>query len=210
LQPSVVFLEEAPAYTTRPSSPFKQIVEGLRRRGYAVDWKVLHIEDHGLPSGRERLFLRATKGSMPAWPAKRAPVSWFDAIGAMLPSLPVGKLAPWQKRHLDDWGMPLPGEPLLITGGNKGARGSGSNKRYFVHRFPHELSWAIQKAKGMGSMRAIDADGVVRDVTPRAVSVLQGFPAWYPIEKLGKTRALDILGNSVPPLMAAQLLAPFA
>lgn len=210
LRPLVVFLEEAPSYATRASSPFGQIVQGLLDRGYTVDWKVLRIQDYGLPSARERLFMRATLGGkLPPWPAKQPRVTWYEAIRHMIPSLPLSELSPRQKRDLAAWGMPRRGEPLIITGGQRGSVGRGETRKWFSHRASNELSWAIQKAKGMGGMRVVDERGDVRQMTPRAVSVLQGFPASYPIEDLGKTRALDILGNSVPPLIAMQLIAPF-
>ena len=210
LRPAVVFLEEAPAYATRASSPFAKIVRGLRRRGYTVDWKVLRIEDYGLPSARERLFLRAALGGkLPPWPTPRPRVTWYEAIRHMIPSLPLSELSPRQARDLAAWGVPRRGEPLIVTGGQRGSVGRKETRKWFSHRGANQLSWAIQKAKGMGGMRVVDEYGDVRQMTPRAVSVLQGFPASYPIEELGKTRALDILGNSVPPLIATQLIAPF-
>ena len=59
-------------------------------------------------------------------------------------------------------------------------------------------------------MRVVDAAGVSRRITPRGIARLQGFPDSYPIENLSRTEAIHVLGNSVPPLLAAQLLAPFA
>jgi len=209
LEPRVVLLEEAPAYLR--SAVFAQIIRGLSLRGYSIDWKVLKMEDYGLPSGRERLIMRAVIGRLlPPWPNPRPRVSWFAAIADQIPSLPISEPAPFQRKYLAEWGLPRPGEPLLLSGGNKGSVGKGDARRWLVHRFPHELSWGIQKAKGTTSMRVVDADGNYRLLSTRAIATLGGFPREYPIESLPRTRALDIVGNAVPPIIAAQILAPFA
>ena len=210
LRPKVVFLEEAPAYATRPSSPFYTIVEQLQNRDYTVDWTALRMQDYGLPSARERLFMRASlAGTLPPWPASRARVTWYEAIRHLIPTMPLSELSPRQKRDLAAWGVPRRGEPLIVSGGQRGSIGRDETRKWFSHRGANEVSWAIQKAKGMGGMRVVDENGEVRQMTPRAVSLLVGFPASYPIEELARTRALDVLGNSVPPLIAMQLFAPF-
>jgi site-specific DNA-cytosine methylase len=59
-------------------------------------------------------------------------------------------------------------------------------------------------------MRVIDQYGTPRLLSTRAIATLGGFPREYPIESLPRTQALDIVGNAVPPIIAAQILAPFA
>lgn len=211
LSPRAVLIEEAPAYAK--SNVYQQIVKGLRDRGYIVDDKVFNFEEYGLPSGRQRLVMRAVRGTlMPPWPAPRkSRVSWYEAIRDQIPDLPLAEPAGFQKKYLAEWGLPRKlGEPLLLTGGQKGSVGTGENRRWYVHRFPHELSWGIQKAKGTTSMRVIDEQGQSRLLSTRAIATLGGFPREYPIESLPRTIALDLVGNAVPPMIAAQLLDPFA
>lgn len=200
----VVLLENNATYLR--SAAFKTICRGLEARGFLVDHRVLRAEHYGVPSGRERLFLRASRGLLPPWPEpSAAPASWLDAIADLLPDLPRDELAPWQARGLRD-NPPPPGVPLLIAGGNvtRNARG------YIVHRTPKQRAWTTQLAQNTGGMRVVDADGVPRLLSARAIARLQGFHDSYPIERLPRRRAIHILGNSVPPTLAAQLLAPFA
>lgn len=204
LRPSVLFLENNEGYES--GATFAAIVEGLRRRGAVVDHRVLKAEDYGVPSGRERLIMRASfVGPLPPWPTKSKPVSWYEAIADLIPTMPPDPLVPWQLAGLAA-NPPPPGMPLLIAGGNP-----NRNKRgYVVHRLPHQKAWATQLSHNTSGMRVVDAAGVSRRITPRGIARLQGFPDSYPIEKLSRTEAIHVLGNSVPPLLAAQLLAPFA
>jgi site-specific DNA-cytosine methylase len=204
LRPPVLFLENNEGYES--GATFAAIVEGLRRRGAVVDHRVLKAEDYGVPSGRERLIMRASfVGPLPPWPAKSKPVSWYEAISDLIPTMPLDPLVSWQLEGLAA-NPPPPNTPLLIAGGNP-----NSNKRgYVVHRLPHQKAWATQLAPNTSGMRIVDAAGVSRRITPRGIARLQGFPDSYPIENLSRTEAIHVLGNSVPPLLAAQLLAPFA
>jgi site-specific DNA-cytosine methylase len=58
-------------------------------------------------------------------------------------------------------------------------------------------------------MRLI-VDGVVRRLSTRALARIQGFPDDYPLEGLDRSKAIHVLGNSVPPLLAARLIEAFA
>ena len=48
---------------------FRLFVDALRELGYSVQWRVLRAADYGDPTSRERLFLQATRGGDPLWPA---------------------------------------------------------------------------------------------------------------------------------------------
>lgn len=204
LRPRAVLLENNATYSG--SEVFARIVSGLLERGYDVDHKVLRAERYGIPSGRERLIMRASKGrALPPWPTPVPPPSWLAAIEDLIPSLPRDKLAGWQAKALVG-NPPPPGVPLLIGGGNvtRNARG------YIVFRTPSQAAWTVQLAKNTGGLRVIDEDGVARAMSARAIARLQGFPDWYPIEILPRQEAIHVLGNSVPPVLASALLAPFA
>lgn len=218
LEPRVVLLEEAPAYAD--SQVFRKIVQGLEVRGFAVDFKKLELHRYGLPSSRRRLFMRAVReGSLPPWPEPLPRIlTWHDAIFDLIPSLPPRPLSPSQAHDLGVWGMPANGDrsrlrvppptPLLISGGNRGAKKVGGVNVRYGHLDATKPGWAMQKAKGIIGMRVIDAEGISRLASPRVAARLMGFPDAYPIEALGRTRALDIVGNAVPPSMAALILRP--
>lgn len=200
----MVLLENNATYAQ--SAAFKTICQGLARRGFFVDHRVLRAEHYGVPSGRERLFLRASLGLLPPWPTPSdRPASWLDAIADLIPGLPVDELAPWQAKGLRD-NPPPQGVPLLIAGGNVTRNANGR----IVHRTPSQKAWTTQLAQNTGGMRVVDADGVPRLLSARAIARLQGFSDSYPIERLPRRKAIHVLGNSVPPLLASQLLAPFA
>lgn len=203
LSPRVVLLENNAGYET--SRVFRRIKSGLVERGYYVDYDVLYAQDYGVPSGRERLILRASLDPLPPWPRKKPQRSWLSAIADLIPSMPADTLAPWQTKGLAA-NPPPPGVPLLIAGGNP----SRNKRGYVVHRGPDEPAWATQLSKNTSGMRVIDARGVVRRLSARGIARLQGFPDRYPIEGLPRAKAIHVLGNSVPPLMASALLAPFA
>lgn len=201
--PSVVFVENNSGYAR--GRTFAAILRGLDARGFKdIDWKVIDAADYGVPSGRERLIMRAARGYLPPWPRRRQRVSWYAAIADLIPSMPKDTLAPWQARGLA--GNPPPGRtPLLIAGGNvtRNARG------YIVFRTPSQPAWTTQLSKNTSGMRVIDEKGYVRKLTARAIARLQGFPDHYELPA-NRSQAIHVLGNSVPPLLAQQLLQPFA
>lgn len=207
LSPEVVLLENNANY--EKGATFKAIVAGLGERGYAVDFAVLRAEEYGVPSGRERLIMRATLGKMPPWPKKRPAVTWYDAISDLIPSMPIEGLAPWQKKALSTANVPV-GTPLLIAGGNPTRSRSKAGIRVVVHKLPTQKAWATQLASNTSGMRVIDERGVSRRISVRAIARLQGFPDDYPLDGLSRGEAIHVLGNSVPPLLAAELLRPFA
>lgn len=118
--------------------------------------------------------------------------------------MPFDDLAGWQAKALKD-NPPPPGVPLLIGGGNV----SRNQRGYLVWRTPNQPAWTIQLESNTGGMRVIDEDGIVRQLTPRAFARLMGFPDSYALPT-SRTKAIHVLGNSVPPMLAYQLLLPFA
>lgn len=201
LRPGVVLVENSRAYINTPVAA--QIMAGLRSLGYHVDARVLDASHYGVVSRRERTILRASLAPLPAWPQPVARPSWYDAIADLVPFLTRAELAPWQASGLAA-NPPPAGVPLLIAGGNP-----GRNKRgYIVHRTPDQAAWTTQKAKNTTGLRVVDANGVVRAMSSRAIARLQGFPDWYPMPA-SRALAIHILGNSVAPTFAATMLRAF-
>lgn len=199
LLPRAVVIENSDAYLkTRVCA---EIIAGLRDIGYTVDARVLDAADHGAPSSRRRTIIRAVRGPLRAWPETRARCSWLDAIRDLIAGLPVCALAPWQAEALRVNPAPA-GVPLLIAGGNPARNSAG----YVVWRTPDQPSWVIQKAPNVSGMRVVDAEGVVRRVSPRVVARLMGFPDTYPLPD-DSSRALSLMGNAIPYPLACAILA---
>jgi len=130
---------------------------------------------------------------------------WWEAISDLVESMPVDKLAPWQQKGLADNPPPADAGPLLIAGGNPTRTRNG----YRVHKTKNERAWVTQLSPNTSGMRLI-VDGVVRRLSTRALARIQGFPDDYPLEGLERGKAIHVLGNSVPPLLAARLIEAFA
>lgn len=200
-EPSVVLLENVPGY--QKTNVYQRIVSGLRERGYDVDQAVVFAEDHGVPSARSRLILRASKHPLPPWPEKTRKGGWWASVQGL--RMPKEELAPWQQRSLKE-NPPTTGYPALIAGGNATRRGES----YVVYRGPKEVAWTTQLPQNTSGMRVLMSPrGPVYRVTARAVARLQSFPDAYPIEGLDRWDAIHVLGNSVPPRLGMAMLAPF-
>ena len=202
VEPSVVLLENNADYAK--GRTFGLIVAGLKERGFEVDWKVLRAEEYGVASGRERLVMRASIDELPPWPTPGKRPSWWDLIRDLVDEMPVAKLAAWQAKGLAD-NPPPPNTPLLIAGGNPNRNSRG----YLVHRTPSQPAWATQLPKNTSGMRVIDQHGVCHLMSARAIARLQGFPDDYDPLPASRQHAIHILGNSVPPLLAEQILEQF-
>lgn len=201
VDPEVVLVENNADY--QKSATFRAIVNGLESRGFNVDYAVLRAEHYGVASGRERLILRASRRRLPPWPKEVRRPSWYDIIADIVDEMPVERLAPWQAKGLRD-NPPPTNTPVLIAGGNPSRNARG----YVVHRTPSQPAWTTQLATNTSGMRFRDEFGVVRRMSTRAIARLQGFPDNYPMPK-SRVQAIHILGNSVPPILAEQLLRGF-
>lgn len=205
-QPSVVLLEEAPDYAK--AKVFGQIVQGLRAMGYTVDWKVLNAEDHGSPSARKRLIMRAAVGRLPAWPKKEPPVDWWAALQPVLHTMEPKALAPWQARSLDH--DPPPSLPALIAGGNPTKLGKvGGKTVYRVWRVRGQPAWTVQRGPNSSGTRLILPDGAVLKMSAEGQAALMGIPPGYDWGDAGYWAITSVVGNALPPPLAARIIAPF-
>ena len=61
-QPLLVILENVPALKNHDNgATFEHICNLLKEAGYKLDWKILKCSDYGIPQGRKRLFIVATR-----------------------------------------------------------------------------------------------------------------------------------------------------
>jgi len=101
LRPRVFTLENIWFYRTFES--FQTIVDALFAEGYMVDWEHLNAADFGVPQTRQRLILRAVRGSLlPPLPPAEPWIGWYEAIEDLIPTLPESKFAPWQLKRLPE------------------------------------------------------------------------------------------------------------
>jgi len=68
--------------TAQDGAILKQIVEGLRRLGYTVDWRILNALDMGLPQKRERVIIVATLPVFDKfpWPTEKVPMKPLSEV----------------------------------------------------------------------------------------------------------------------------------
>lgn len=138
----------------RKGHNWRHFVEGLRRMGYAVQWRKIIAADFGAPTTRERLFLVARCDGLPiVWPEAthhrkpaRGQRKWKSAASAMDWSIPcpsifsrkkplaeatLKRIARGVQRFVIESGDPFivpTGEaPVLVTMGH--GEGSGPTKR---------------------------------------------------------------------------------
>jgi site-specific DNA-cytosine methylase len=207
----VVLLEEVPDFQNAPV--FQQIKTGLARAGFKhQDAQVLQAAQYGSPTMRRRLIFRAGRHPLPSWPLPQPPTPWFPAIADLIPEMPRADLATWQEVGLRY--CPHPPLPLFIAGGNPtrcGGKVKFKGRMYQVYRVgkgADEPGWTIQLSKNSSGNRVIDSRGVVRQLTVPALGRLQGFTPDYKWPKQ-RSHAIHIIGNSVPPPLAAQVAYKF-
>lgn len=114
-RPRVFALENVGPY--RKFDAYRAIVAALLDMGYCVHQQMVNAADHGVPSTRRRLILRARRdgkeiislerthcdGGEQATlfgPGRLPWVGWYEAIEDLIPTLPVSRLANWQMARL--------------------------------------------------------------------------------------------------------------
>ena len=99
LQPRFFTLENVLQY--RKSQSWQIIYDALEGLGYFVYSDNVNSADYGVPQTRRRFIVRAAKTFLPPMPRPQRWVSWYEAIGDLIPGLPDSQLAPWQVRALE-------------------------------------------------------------------------------------------------------------
>lgn len=199
LLPSYIFVENAPAY--KHSTVFKTIVFELGKLGYTVTFKVLNAKNYGVAQSRKRLIMIASLKQPYTFPTESISLGWLSAVQDIISNgeLRPGTLAPWQQKGLLA-NVPT-SFPVLVCGGNPSRNANG----YLVHKHPNEPSWTLQLAPNTGTTRVVLQDQSVYDCSVKFLARLQSFSdnTVWPNEK---TKAIHLIGNSIPPTFATELL----
>lgn len=193
-------------------------VRELRKRGYSAWTGVINAANYGVPQTRERAVLMAsrTRQVQPPEPTHSEVEHGGDLFGAARkPWVTMADALGWGATGRPSWTLCAP---------NSGGRSSfdgGSGMRRSVARTVDGGEWAWRRPATtvVGSFKpeVISAPGY-RTTTSRQnaegsitveaweAGVLQSFPADYPWQG-GKTKQHQQVGNAVPPLLAAHILA---
>ena len=206
----VVLIENVPQY--KATQAFKAIEQALQDVGYNYDARIYKAEDYGSPSARSRLMVRAVLGrDLPPVPQRthgsgtqQPHVSWMDAIGDMLDTLPV----------MHQSGTQLP-EYIQKALSRRGVNPARPGKAYYIpgtqifrdvpikdSSSPAPTMLASEKE----TPRILMPDGRVLRVTPEAMRALMGFGTEMKLPDNDRL-AKRIIGNGVPkPLTRAVAL----
>jgi DNA (cytosine-5)-methyltransferase 1 len=229
IKPELVTMENVPELAGRGKQVFEGFVGVLKRNGYYVDWRVVNCADFGAPQSRKRLVLMASRLGRIEVPEPQftansnSLISVRDAIGA-LPKVESGCQDPSDRLHVAAQLSALNMRRIRATphdGGTKASwprnlilachrRDTGSRYQSIYGRMwwdrPAPTMTTLCNGIGNGRFGHPNQD---RAITLREAAVLQTFPLGYEFwpshSKLNCKAVARMIGNAVPPALAAEL-----
>jgi DNA (cytosine-5)-methyltransferase 1 len=184
MTPRIVTVENV--YSYRNFAAFNIICAALDRNGYFWDYDNLNSANFGVPQARERLILRAVKGSLlPMLPQVKRQIGWMEATEDLIPSLDPWQLANWQKKILP------PGKPILLIGNNQG----GDERLRLSCATPDKPAFTITVSNAPKNRILIN--GKVLRPNIQFLARLQSLPDSYIFPDNSQVSHI-VLGNGVP------------
>lgn len=169
------------------------------KKGYTLSLKVLDAADYGVPQTRERMILQARKGAI-AWPEQMDRVSWYTAIEDLLPALPQGQLAPWQRKL---WKAEYDALLPVMVHGNYDYHNNLEQERSLDIRASYLPARTVTASHNVTQRYIVMREQILKPTT-QAIARLQTFPDSY-IWPSSMVKAIEIIGNAVPCLLAQKL-----
>lgn len=225
IRPQWIALEQVP-----PVLPLWQYTaELLRTLGYRTWCGILSAEQYGVPQTRKRAVLIARRDGLPVGPP--TPTHQAYRAGRHLDAAPdlFGEPLPPPVSMAQALGWGLDGRPAwtVTAGGTESGGGVEVFGNADARRLLAEVTkvgrnkWVMDRPATTVCADARLAQPGHRDreggerqfgedtvrVTVEEAGVLQSFPADYPWQGT-KTKRYEQVGNAVPPLLAAAILAP--
>lgn len=158
-------------------------VQTLRSLGYSAWCEVIDAANYGVPQSRLRAVLVARR----------------DGVSAELPAETHTRLNWVSQGSALGW----PSEWLV----NTGLDWKKGQPREWAQKIPSARPAATITTRSVGQWRVYTSDTEYRGLTEREAGILQTFPADYPWRGSTQLARATQIGNAVPPLMAARILA---
>lgn len=198
LSPRMVLIENVRGFLSSGFAAYRQeIVDGLDRLGYTVDWRLYDAQAFGVPQTRSRVAIVAARHEI--WPYFSFPEGDTDrapCVGAVLHDL----MAENGWRQVDDWAARASGVAPTIVGGSKKHGGPDLGPTRAREKW---RQMAVNGGSIAETAPEPDFTGLPR-LTPRMVARLQGFPDDWQFTGR-KTAAYRQIGNAFPPPVAHAL-----
>jgi DNA (cytosine-5)-methyltransferase 1 len=204
IKPSNFTLEQVPGYLK--SQSFKMILECLKKLKYDLKIEVINFKDYGLPQSRKRLIVRASIGKIKDL-IPQPEISWYSAIGNLIPLMNDAELTEKQKEAVKTF-YHLKGKQNLFVDRIEKFK----NLRIIAQNKPiNTLTKSYLSSNGItrnNVANIVTVDGIVKNVSLKALAKLQGFDRKYKFLKSNSSCGA-IIGYSVPPIIAKQLFEYF-